>query len=163
MDQQTPEQTGYYLRMMEKLQPSLQMRELLKQKIETLKRLSGSDEYFTTRTDQLERLDHINYRIDTIKAEGELHTLEKIIKEKEIYCRQWAAEFDLKIKEVEQNYEKILNRAHSATERGRNPALVKFLANIDQSIIDSGIEYKVNFHFELLKLMGISWKPQTNN
>jgi hypothetical protein len=153
------EQTSYAIKLQEKLQPTIEMLQLLSRKKDLLnEQLACLNRPFKEEIDEKQEianlLAEVNIKIELIEMEGRIHTLEKIVKEKQEYFKKWAIDFDMKIATVKKDHEKVLATARAAALKG-NKEIEKFLANVDQSIIDSGIEYKVNFHFQLLKLLGI--------
>lgn len=96
-------------------------------------------------------LDRINYEIELLKIPSEIHTLKKVILEKEKYFEKYAAEYEGKLKEMEANYNKVYAMAQNSAKS--NPAIEKFLRSADMNVVNSAVEYKVNFYFELKKLL----------
>lgn len=98
-------------------------------------------------------------QILALKTHSEIYTLKKVIAEKKAYFEKYAAEFDVKRHECEMHYENTLDQAKKAQHK--NPELKKFLENVDYSIIDSQIEYKVNFYERLKGFLNIKVQNQS--
>jgi hypothetical protein len=87
---------------------------------------------------------NINHRIDLIKTESELFTLEKVIKEKEEYFKKYAAQFELDYKEANQKYKLVLEKVKIKAKTDK--VIESYLKKINFEAIESNKEVKVAFY-----------------
>jgi len=124
----------YLEELMGTLEPQKKLASLLKAKVSILSKKSinfGS-------------LEDINDNIDLIKAEAELFTLEKILKEKEEYFKKYAAQFELDYKEANQNYKQLLEKIKIKAKTDK--VIESYLKKINFEAIESNKEVKVAFY-----------------
>lgn len=127
----------YLDELMETLEPQKELRSLLKEKIEELKSIIII--YSNSNT-----LHQINFKIDLIKTEAELFTLEKVIKEKEEYFKKYAVQFELDYKEANQNYKQVLEKVKIKAKTDK--IVESYLKKINFEAIESNKEVKVAFY-----------------
>jgi len=124
----------YLDELMKTLEPQKELASLFKEKIMSLK----------AQICQTIGFSNINHRIDLIKTESELFTLEKVIKEKEEYFKKYAAQFELDYKEANQKYKLVLEKVKIKAKTDK--IIESYLKKINFEAIESNKEVKVAFY-----------------
>lgn len=88
---------------------------------------------------------HINEaRINIIKTQAEIDTLEKVLFEKSRYFEKFAAQFDIEYAEMEKNYEMIMKNAH--IRASKNNVLKIMLDKVNKEALKTDKEAKLFFY-----------------
>lgn len=151
--QRMTQSTSYLKNLEDSLATSREMLELLNNKIAMIDMRIDNYTYHGKDGDKKYVWELNEDKISRIKTQGEIHILQKLIKEKHDYFVKYAQEFDIIKAECDRNYTKLLHQA--SLEKHHNKPLEQFLATVDFKVIESGIEYKVNFYKRLKTLMNI--------
>jgi hypothetical protein len=128
---------SYLDELMETLVPQQQLAQLLKNKIEEIKKIVSSDNLIT-------ELDKINFQIEVIRTTQELFTFEKMLKEKEDYFKKYAIQFEKDYQEANQKYKQLIEYAKI---KAKTDATVKsLLEKVNFQAIETSKELKVTFY-----------------
>ena len=128
---------SYLDELMETLVPQQQLSQLLKKKIEEIKKIVSSDNLIT-------ELDKINFQIEVIRTTQELFTVEKMLKEKEDYFKKYAIQFEKDYQEANQKYKQLIEKAKI---KAKTDATVKsLLEKVNFQAIETSKELKVTFY-----------------
>lgn len=96
---------------------------------------------------KISELQYVDYQIQKIKTEGEIDVLKRVIAEKENYFKQYMAQFEKDIKEVELRYDKLL----AVAKRSQNEKVVKLLSTVVWERIEGDDEAKIALYKQLKK------------
>ena len=128
---------NYLDELMETLVPQQQLAQLLKNKIEEIKKIVSSDNLIT-------ELDKINFQIEVIRTTQELFTVEKMLKEKEDYFKKYAIQFEKDYQVANQKYKQLIEKAKI---KAKTDATVKsLLEKVNFQAIETSKELKVTFY-----------------
>jgi hypothetical protein len=128
---------NYLDELMETLAPQKELAQLLKAKIEEIKKIVDSD-------DLISELDKINFKIEVIRTTQELFTVEKVLKEKEDYFKKYAIQFEKDYQEANQKYKQLIEKAKIKAKTYSN--VKSLLEKVNFQAIETSKELKVTFY-----------------
>jgi hypothetical protein len=128
---------NYLDELMETLAPQKELAQLLKAKIEEIKKIVDSD-------DLISELDKINFKIEVIRTTQELFTVEKVLKEKEDYFKKYAIQFEKDYQEANQKYKQLIEKAKIKAKTDSN--VKSLLEKVNFQAIETSKELKVTFY-----------------
>jgi hypothetical protein len=128
---------NYLDELMETLAPQKELAQLLKAKIEEIKKIVDSD-------DLISELDKINFKIEVIRTTQELFTVEKVLKEKEDYFKKYAIQFEKDYQEANQKYKQLIEKAKLKAKTDSN--VKSLLEKVNFQAIETSKELKVTFY-----------------
>lgn len=95
---------------------------------------------------------HINEaRINIIKTQAEIETLEKVIAEKQDYFEKFAAHFEKEFAEMEKNYDKLMENAR--LKSAKNPVLKSLFDKVNKDSLKNDKEAKLFFYKKVKEQM----------
>jgi hypothetical protein len=122
---------------LETLKPQQELKQLLKDKAEEINKILSAD-------NTMNPIDRINYKIEIVKTNQELSALEKVLKEKEDYFKKYAIQFEKDLKEANQNYKQVIQKATVKAKSDQNIKLL--LDKVNLQAIETSKELKVAFY-----------------
>jgi hypothetical protein len=128
---------SYLDELLETLKPQQELKQLLKDKAEEINKILSAD-------NTMNPIDRINYKIEIVKTNQELSALEKVLKEKEDYFKKYAIQFEKDLKEANQNYKQVIQKATVKSKSDQNIKLL--LDKVNLQAIETSKELKVAFY-----------------
>jgi hypothetical protein len=128
---------SYLDELLETLKPQQELKQLLKDKAEEINKILSAD-------NTMNPIDRINYKIEIVKTNQELSALEKVLKEKEDYFKKYAIQFEKDLKEANQNYKQVIQKATVKAKSDQNIKLL--LDKVNLQAIETSKELKVAFY-----------------
>jgi len=128
---------SYLDELLETIKPQQELKQLLKDKAEEINKILSAD-------NTMNPIDRINYKIEIVKTNQELSALEKVLKEKEDYFKKYAIQFEKDLKEANQNYKQVIQKATVKAKSDQNIKLL--LDKVNLQAIETSKELKVAFY-----------------
>jgi hypothetical protein len=128
---------SYLDELLETLKPQQELKQLLKDKAEEINKILSAD-------NTMNPIDRINYKIEIVKTNQELSALEKVLKEKGDYFKKYAIQFEKDLKEANQNYKQVIQKATVKAKSDQNIKLL--LDKVNLQAIETSKELKVAFY-----------------
>jgi len=128
---------SYLDELLETLKPQQELKQLLKDKAEEINKILSAD-------NTMNPIDRINYKIEIVKTNQELSAREKVLKEKEDYFKKYAIQFEKDLKEANQNYKQVIQKATVKAKSDQNIKLL--LDKVNLQAIETSKELKVAFY-----------------